>query len=311
VQPDQPRQAVLPAPYWERFEVGAVGDGLGGDGNGQGVAADELQQHRAGFGGADPAQQGAEPVGQVVGPVGEVGRALPGDQPDVDPVDVPGRRHFAEDGQDDPGLVGGGQVGDGHHGGPLAPVGPGPPLAPGRASYPPGEPGRPVVPPHQQDHSGPHEHGGHADPRDGDPQEDQHGQGQGGGGVAEDQADDPDDEPGQPGDEDESGRGLVDRGTEDGPGERVGVVDLGDLFPGDHAAHKMLPSSMVVPGENPGAAGGTSSSRPALISRSITPPARKVHPDQPPQSGQRACPARRRTGSPPRPAGGRRPRHQR
>ena len=40
-----------------------------------------------GPGGADPAQQGAEPVRQGLGVLGEVGRGLPGDQPDV----LPGR----------------------------------------------------------------------------------------------------------------------------------------------------------------------------------------------------------------------------
>ena len=92
MQPDQPGQAVLPAADRQGLEVGAVGDGQGGDDGGQGVTADELQHHRAGPGGADPAQQGAEPVGQVVGPVGEVRCALAGDQPDLHPVDVPGRR---------------------------------------------------------------------------------------------------------------------------------------------------------------------------------------------------------------------------
>ena len=126
-------------PTGRRAQVGPVGDGQGGDDGGQGVTADELQHHRAGPGGADPAQQGAEPVGQVVGPVGEVGRALPGHQPDVHPVDVPGGGDLDQHGQDDPAPVAGGQVGDAGHRGPLAAVAPGPPLAPRRRGHPPGE----------------------------------------------------------------------------------------------------------------------------------------------------------------------------
>ena len=81
------------------------GDGQGGDDDGQGVAADEFQHHPPGLGGADPAQHRAEPVGQGVGVFGEIGRGLPGDQPDGYPVGVPGGRHLAEHRQDDLALV--------------------------------------------------------------------------------------------------------------------------------------------------------------------------------------------------------------
>ena len=109
-------------PTGSALRSGWAGTGQGGDDGGQGVAADELQHHRAGSGGADPAQQRAEPVRQVVGPLGEVGRGLPGDQPDLHPVGVPGGGDLAQHGQDDPALIQRGQVGDGHHPGPAAPV---------------------------------------------------------------------------------------------------------------------------------------------------------------------------------------------
>ena len=48
--------------------------------------------------------------------------------------------------------------------------------------------------------------------------------------VPGDQADQPGEQPGQLDDQDDPGRGLVDRGAPDGQGERVGVVDLGHLL---------------------------------------------------------------------------------
>jgi len=313
VQPDQPRQPVLAAADRQRPQVYPIGDRQGGDDGGQGVTADELQDNGAGPGRADPAQHRAEPAGQVVRPVGEVDDTLPGDQPDRYPVDMPGRGDLDQHRQDDPAPVEGSQVGDGHHRRPAAPVDPGPPGAPRGCGHPPGEPGRPVAPPDHQDQHGPGGHSGQADPADGEPQERQQAQRRGGDRVAEGQPGQPEQEPGQPGEEDDSGRGLVDRGAEDGAGEGVGVVDLGDLFAGHDAAHTMITSSMNVSGENPGAAGGTSSSRPATVTRAITPPARPAHPGQRSRRGpgRRECPARPRTGSPPRPAGGRRSRHPR
>jgi hypothetical protein len=77
VQLDQPGQAVLAPADRQRLEVGTVGDGQGGDGQGQGVAADELQHHGAGPGGADPAQHRAEPVRQVLRPLRDISRGLP------------------------------------------------------------------------------------------------------------------------------------------------------------------------------------------------------------------------------------------
>ena len=63
--------AVLAAADRQRLEVGVDRDREGGDEGGQGVAADELQHHPPGPGGADPAQQGAEPVRQGLRVLGE------------------------------------------------------------------------------------------------------------------------------------------------------------------------------------------------------------------------------------------------
>ena len=69
--------------------------------------------------------------------------------------------------------------------------------------------------------------------------------------------------------------GAVDRGPPAGHRERVRVVELGQLLAGHDPAHTMI-TSFVHAGENPGAAGGTSSSRPASICGAITPPARRA-----------------------------------
>src|SRR5208283_1714537 len=107
--------------------------------------------------------------------------------------------------------------------------------------------------------------------------------------------------------QDEPGGGLVDGCPPDGQGERVPVVQLGHLLAGYDLAHTLV-TSFVHTGENPGAAGGTSSGRPASsICAAITPPARqpgrRLRPSWSPW--RRASPARPRTGSRPGPAGGR------
>src|SRR5262249_49566917 len=102
--------------------------------------------------------------------------------------------------------------------------------------------------------------------------------------------------------QDDAERGAVDRGAPAGHGERVGVVNLGEFFAGYDLAHSLV-TSFVHAGENPGAAGGTSSSRPASITRPITPPARPYR-DPPPRSWRRTSPARPGTRLWPRPAAG-------
>src|SRR6476659_3284535 len=89
-------------------------------------------------------------------------------------------------------------------------------------------------------------------------------------------ADDPGQQLDELGGQDDAEGGAVDRGAPAGHSERVRVVDLGQFFAGYDPAHSLV-TSFVHAGENPGAAGGTSSSRPASISRSITPPARTRH----------------------------------
>ena len=76
--------------------------------------------------------------------------------------------------------------------------------------------------------------------------------------------------------QDDAERGAVDRGPPAGHRERVRVVELGQLLAGHDPAHSLV-TSFVHAGENPGAAGGTSSSRPASICVAITPPARRTH----------------------------------
>ena len=62
--------------------------------------------------------------------------------------------------------------------------------------------------------------------------------------------------------QDDAERGPVDRRPPAGHRERVRVVQLGQLLAGHDPAHSLV-TSFVHTGENPGAAGGTSSSRPA------------------------------------------------
>ena len=215
-------------PTGSALRSGAAGDREGGDEGGQGVAADELQHHRPGPGGADPAQQGAEPVRQVVRVVGEVGRGLPGDQPDVYPVGVPGGGDLAEHGQQDPALIPRGDPGDGHDPGPAAPVAPGPPRAPGRAADPAGERDRPEPPPGRQDHDD-----GQAAraTRVTQPRLTQvsasSGQDAGGQRVPGDQPDQPAQQPGELHRQDDAERGPVDRCPPEGQGERVAGCTAG------------------------------------------------------------------------------------
>ena len=251
-------------PTGSALRSGRSGDGDGGDDEGQGVAADELQHDGAGPGGADPAQHRAEPVRQVLRPLRDIGRGLPGDEPDLDPVGVAGGGDRAQDGQQDPALIQRGYSGDGHHPGPPAPVAPpGPPLAPRRAADAAGKGGRPEEPPGRQDHGDPGRQRGQAEPAGIDPRERQHGQDAGGGRVPDGQADEPGQQPGQLDDQDDAERGLVDRGAPHGQRERVPVVQLGHLLARHDLAHNMITSSRFATGEKPGAAGGTSSSRPA------------------------------------------------
>ena len=90
VQPHQPRQPVFPPADFQRPQVGVGLDRGGRHHPGEGVAADELQQHRTRLSRPDPAQDRAEPVRQVVGDVGDLRGGLAGHQPDVHPVDVAG-----------------------------------------------------------------------------------------------------------------------------------------------------------------------------------------------------------------------------
>ena len=68
-------------PDRQRGQVHLTRYGQGADRVGEGVGADQLQDHHAGGGGADAAQPGAERVRQVLRPGLEVGRGLPGHQP--------------------------------------------------------------------------------------------------------------------------------------------------------------------------------------------------------------------------------------
>ena len=287
-------------------------DRVGGDEGGQGVATDELQQHRAGSGGADPAQQGAEPVRQVLRVFGEVGRGLAGDQADRHPVGVPGGGDLAEHGQQDAALVLRGQVGDRHDTGPPAPVEPGPPLPAGRGFHPAGERGRPEPPPGRQDHHHPGGQADKAEPAEVDPGDREQGQDAGGQRMPGDQPDQPGQQPEQFHGQDDPERSAVDRGAPHRERERVRVIDLGHLLARHDLAHSLV-TSFVHTGENPGAAGGTSSSRPASITPAITPPAREPHRDRPGSRGRRprTSPARSRTGSRPRRAGEPRSRRRR
>ena len=215
-------------PTGSAFRSGRSGIGTGGDEGGQGVAADELQHHRPGPGGADPAQQGAEPVRQVVGVLSEVGRGLPGDQPDVYPVGVPGGGDLAQHGQQGPALIPGRHPGDRHDRGPAAPVAPGPPRAPGRAADPPGERDRPEPPPGGQDMT---TAARTRATRPSQPMFTQRhgpaGQEAGGQRVPGDQPDQPAQQPGELRYQDDAGGGAVDRRPPDGasrtgPGCRAG-----------------------------------------------------------------------------------------
>src|SRR5690242_5895146 len=116
----------------------------------------------------------------------------------------------------------------------------------------------------------------------------------------------PGDHPDQPaqqldelGYQDDPERGPVYRRAPAGHRERVRVVELGQLLTGHDPAHTMI-TSFVHAGENPGAAGGTSSSRPTLICAAITPPAQRTRRHlRPPwwSPWRRAFPVRPRTGS--------------
>ena len=304
MQPHKPGQAVLAAADRQRLEIRVIGYRQRGDDGGQGVTADELQHHPPGPGRPDPAQHRAEPVRQGLRVLGDISGGLAGHEPDGHPVGVPGRGHLAEHRQDDPALMPGRHAGDGHDPGPAAPVEPAPPLAPRRIGDPPGERARPEVPPGGQDHHDPGHQEDEPRPADVDPGQDQHRDDGGGQRVPGDHADQPGQQPVQMHHQDDPGRGLVDRRPPDGQGERVAVVQLGHLLAGYDLAHTLV-TSFVHTGENPGAAGGTSSSRPACICRAITPPARQ-NPGPPSRgSWRRASPARPRTGPRPRPAGGR------
>ena len=313
VQPDQPGQAVLAAADRQGPQVGMRGNRERGDEGGQGITADELQHHRPGPGRPDPAQHRAEPVRKIIGVRGEVSGGLAGDQPDHHPVGVPGRGHLAEHGQQGPALIPRRYPGDRHHRGPPAAVAPAPPSAPGRAADPAGERDRPVPPPGPGDDEDGQDQGHQGDPAEPDPDhrgESQHARNQR---VPGDHPGQPAEQPGELDGQDDADRGAVDRRPPAGHRERVRVVQLGQLLAGHDPAHKLI-TSFVHTGENPGAAGGTSSSRPALTWSAITPPARKADPSQPPQSGpwRRACsPAQPRTGSLPRPGGGRTSRRRR
>ena len=81
--------AGLAAADRQRPEIRRDRDRERGDDGGEGVAADQFQHHPAG-GGPDSAQVDAEAVRQVVSVFGDIGRGLPGDQPDGYPVGVPG-----------------------------------------------------------------------------------------------------------------------------------------------------------------------------------------------------------------------------
>src|SRR5208282_722259 len=116
-----------------------------------------------------------------------------------------------------------------------------------------------------------HSQPGHAEPAEVQPGKYQQGQDAGGQRMPGDHADQPGQQPVQMHHQDDPGRGLVDRCPPDGPGERVAIVDLGHLLAGYDLAHTLV-TSFVHTGENPGAAGGTSSSRPATVTTAITPP---------------------------------------
>src|SRR5690242_7037845 len=91
-----------------------------------------------------------------------------------------------------------------------------------------------------------------------------------------DQPGSPSDQPGELDEDDDADWGSVDRRPPAGQRERVGVGELGHLLAGHDSAHTMI-TSFVHTGETPGAAGGTSSSRPASIWAAITPPVRTAH----------------------------------
>ena len=220
-------------PTGQRLQVGVLGDGQGGDDRGEGVAADELQDQEAGPGRADPAQQGAEPVGQVLGPVGEVGGGLAGDQPDGHPVGVPGGADLAEHRDQHLAAEHRDQAGDGEHGQPVPLVVPAPPLAPDRGADEPGERRGPADPPagEQDGHAGGQDD--RAGPSGQPPGQDQDGRLQVQHRVPGQELDHGDDRPDQLDDRDHPAGRVVDGRPPDRRGERVGVVDLGQLLPGE------------------------------------------------------------------------------
>jgi hypothetical protein len=171
-------------------------------------------------------------------------------------------------------LVPGCYPGDGHHPGPAAAVEPAPPLPPRWSGDPADERARPEEPPRDQDSQRPGRQQDQAEPSGIQPGQGQHRCDRGGQRMPDDQPGQPAQQPGQLDQEDEPGRSLVDRCPPDRQGEWVPVVQLGHLLAGHYLAHSLV-TSFVHAGENPGAAGGTSSSRPAWsIWAAITPPAR-------------------------------------
>ena len=219
---------------------------MAGDDGGEGVAADELQHQVAGPGGADPAQHRAEPVRQVLRPSGEVGDRLAGDDGDLYPVGEPGRGHLAEHGHQQLSAVDRGQAGDGQHGQPVALIIATAPLAPGRVGEEPGERHRPEPPPGGQQRG----RGGDEDNRAGPPSQAPRPAQHGGGQVQQrmpGQELDQTMEPGQLDEGDDPPGGVVDWRPPDRRGERVRVIDLGQLLAGEprHLHHATSASAGV------------------------------------------------------------------
>ena len=239
--------------------------------------------------------------------LGDIGRGLPGDQPARPPGRCTGWPAPCPEPAGDPPLMPGRYPGDRHDPGPAAPVEPGPPPAPGRSSDPPGERARPEPPPapartttaqaaRKTRPSQPtltHVNASRARTLAASGCRTTSRTSQASSRASCTSQDDAD-------------GGLVDRRPPAGQRERVPVVQLGHLLAGHDLAHSLV-TSFVHTGENPGAAGGTSSGRPASIYLCCHHAARPADSSAPVARGswRRAFPARPRTGSRPRPAGGR------